>query len=137
MTAGTAGLHQSFADEVERLHAFFDDWFAGRGSRSIEEFSEALDDRFLLVAPTGTVYDRDAIIELVDAGRGAGDAHIRIEKPTVRHAGAVLVGTYEEHQRREGVSSARISTVVMVERASAPGGWAWIAVHETWLADPD
>ena len=137
MTSDAASVQQAFADEVVRLHAFFDDWFAGRGDRSIDEFSTALEEHFMLVTPSGAVYDRDAIVELVEAGQGSGDAHIRVERPKVRHVGAVLVGTYEEHQRRGSISSARISTVVMVERDGTPGGWSWIAVHETWLEDAD
>ena len=135
MTSDAASVQQAFADEVVRLHAFFDDWFAGRGGRSIDEFSRSLEEHFMLVTPDGAVYDRDAIVTLVEDGRGSGDAHIRVERPMIRHVGGVVVGTYEEHQRRDGVSSARISTVVMVEREGTPGGWSWIAVHETWLQD--
>ena len=126
-------IHASLAAEVERLHQVFEDWFCGRGGRRIEEFSASLAPEFVIVAPSGEVFDRQGIIALVDDARAARTVEIEIVAPSLQHVGAVVVGTYEEHQRSAEGGTRRISTVVMRSDEDAPGGWSWLAVHETWL----
>ncbi|MGI9666057.1 MAG: DUF4440 domain-containing protein [Acidimicrobiia bacterium] len=135
MTGSASGL--AYAAEVERLHAFFADWFADRGRRSIEEFSSALDPAFYLVSTDGDRMSREAIVEFMDSARGTGDVAIKIVNPMIHSDdGEIVVGTYEEHQVKRGVASERISTAVMRREEGAPGGWLWIAVHETWTKPP-
>jgi hypothetical protein len=47
-------------------------------------------------------------------------------------AGGALV-TYREWQTRDGVTTCRFSTAFFVAAATAPLGWRWRHVHETWL----
>ena len=126
----------TFADEVIRLHQFFADWFADRGDRDFGEFAAAMAPDFYLVSTDGHLMPRDEIVGFVEGARGSGEVEISIVDPVVRADGKVLIGTYEEHQIKRGNASSRLSTAVMTRDATAPGGWAWHAVHETWISSP-
>ncbi len=45
----------------------------------------------------------------------------------------LVVVHYEEWQSECERPNQRVSTAVFAPRDSAPLGWAWIALHETWL----
>jgi hypothetical protein len=124
-----------FSDEVLRLHAFFEDWFAGTGDRSLSEFADSLDAGFFLVSPTGRILGRREIIDRIASAFGTGSVEIRIEQPILRHDDAIVIGSYQEHQRRDDARTARITTVAMRRSEDAPGGWSWLSVHETWMPD--
>ena len=126
----------SYADEVDRLHAFFEDWFADRNARDFAEFDDAMADDFYLVSTDGDLMRRDEIVGFVHGARGTGVVEIRIVDPVVRRDDRVLIGTYEEHQVKRGIPSSRLSTTVMSRHDDAPGGWLWHAVHETWIVPP-
>ncbi|MDK1017962.1 MAG: hypothetical protein QGD89_00955 [Actinomycetota bacterium] len=122
-----------FAGEVERLHGFFEDWFNGTGERSIEDFADSLDGGFFIVVPSGTKLDRTATVEAVRDQENSGPIEISIREAIVAQSdGGLIIGTYEEHQRRSGNLTVRLSTVGMVRDASVPGGFRWLFVHETW-----
>lgn len=125
---------ESVANEVVRLHDFFQDWFSGTEDRSIEEFSDALDDAFYIVAPRGSVSDKETIVGMVASRRGMGRVQIRVENVDVRFRGNgdMLIATYEEHQERQTESAILVSTVGLTEDGSCPGGYRWLFVHETF-----
>ena len=126
-----------FADEIRRVHAFFEDWFADRGDRSFGDFDDAMADEFVLVATDGDLMDRDSIVGFVEHARGSGVVEIDIVDPNVTFDdGSTVIGTYEEHQVKRGVASSRQSSVVMRRDETAPGGWMWMLVHETWIEPP-
>lgn len=128
----------SYRAEVERLHKFFTDWFGGRGDHDFGEFDNAMAPSFYLVSTDGERMDRDSIVGFVESARGSGDVAITIVNPTVHSDdGVLVVGTYEEHQIKRGLASERISTAVMRRDDGAPGGWLWLAVHETWTKPPE
>ena len=53
---------QRLSAEIERLHQFFEDWYAGVGDHLMEEFADSLDDAFYIVSPRGDVLDRGALL---------------------------------------------------------------------------
>lgn len=127
-------VEASFAHEVERLHRFFEGWFAGRIASGFEAFDGAMAPTFHLVPPDGRIRERSEIVAAVRAAAGSGIVTIEIRSPTVRYDdGTMVIGTYEEHQVRGDRASARQSTVVMRRDPDTPSGWEWLAVHETWI----
>ncbi len=122
------------AQEVRRLHTFFEDWFQGDAQRSIDEFSEALDARFFIVTPDGAILSKAEIVDAVERRFGAGKMGIAIENVEVVDLGEVAVCRYEEVQETEGHGTRRLSTAVLVDARDAPGGFRWMAVHETWTS---
>jgi len=127
----------SFADEVSRVHDFFNDWYAGRGERSFSEFSHAMHPDFVLVTPSADVIERDDVVEMIRSDRGTDSAVVATEHHVVHHSGDVTVGTYVEITMRGDETLHRVSTAVMQRDSSAPGGWLWLSVHETWIEDSD
>ena len=125
----------SVTAEIERLHQFFEDWYAGVNDRSIEEFAEGLDESFYIVSPRGGVSGKRSIVETVQGLGGTGHAEIRIANVELRTFGSAVIhiATYEEHQRRTSGTVAMISTAGLVSDDSRPGGFAWLFVHETFL----
>ena len=124
----------AFRSEVERLHALFENWFCGVSATELGTFEASLDPAFVIVGPNGVVHNRRSTIEMVERGHNSGEVRIWIESARIVADGSVTVGTYEEHQERGGIRTARLSTVVMRHTDS---GWRWLAVHETWLAPVD
>lgn len=127
-------MGNAFAAEVTRLHDFFQSWFNG-DDVLLEEFADALAGDFVIISPDGNESTRKEIVEIVDRSRDSGHVDISIVAPRVIVGGDMTVGTYEEHQVREGRATRRISTAVLSVEPSAPGGWLWHLVHETWLPD--
>lgn len=128
-------LEQAFAQEVADLHEFFEDWFHGRGSRKIEEFSDRLDAGFAIVSPHGHELDRDHIVGVVEARAGSYEGQITTTETVLHISDPVLVGTYREHHKFRGETTQRIATVSMVADISVPTGYRWLSVHETWTED--
>lgn len=133
MTSGPS-VGDAVAAEVVRLHEFFEQWFADDGAGGFDAFDGAMGSTFYLVSPSGVVLSRSDIVGRVHEARGSGAMSISIERPVVRFDdGSTVISTYEEHQIRDGDATARASTVVMQRDATTPGGWTWLAVHETWI----
>ncbi|MFT4932892.1 MAG: hypothetical protein ACI91T_002793, partial [Natronomonas sp.] len=87
--------------------------------------------------PTGDRSDRAAVLDWIreSYGReapGAFDIEIR-NVELVRDLGEYALVRYEEWQRENGDENGRISTVLLREADSAPGGVEWIDLHETAL----
>ena len=128
--------------EVREFHAFLRGWLAGavpRSAESFARFSGAMDDGVEVIGPRGTVTPRDALVDEFESLHGqladAADAFdIWIENFRLRWAaGDHALVTYEEWHRRQGVTSARLSTALFRRIAAAPCGVVWMHVHETWL----
>jgi len=123
--------------EVIELHEFFEQWYrAELKPEAFGRFERALAEGFVIVNPSSSMLPRDAILEAVHAARGSdASARIRIENFVVRRReGDLLIATYEERQQLDGEPErARLSTVVLRADDSAPNGWVWLHVHETWM----
>jgi hypothetical protein len=126
---------QQLTTEIERLHQFFEDWYAGVGDRSMGEFADSLDEAFYIVSPRGDVMDKAGIVGMVHNLGETGDVEIRIRNVELRSrlASGIRIVTYEEHERRPSDTVAMISTVGLLPDAERPGGFAWSFVHETFL----
>ena len=136
-------VNELVRQEVAGLHQFFQDWSAGvlpDDDASYARFSDAMGEGFEIVGPQG---QRSDLAVLVDGLRGAHgtakDAPARIwtRAETSREVGEGLwIATYEEwHESRGSAPTGRLSTALLREDSSAPGGFKWLHVHETWLPD--
>lgn len=118
--------------EVIRLHRFFDAWYEGKDGLRIEEFADAMDPLFTIVTPDGRVLGREAIIAAVQAAFGSGGVGISVENFAVVERDGYVVCRYDEVHETDGGTTTRLSTAVMEPHGEAPGGYRWVAVHETW-----
>ena len=128
--------------EIKDLHAFFEDWFTGRSSNTDESyarFSMALDDDFVIVTPEGQSIPKPPLLDGLRSAHASraeseGGFAIRVENIDARDLGqGHWLVRYEEWQDSGGEKKGRISSAVLVENDSAPGGFTWMHVHETWL----
>lgn len=133
--AGDVAIDLSVQREVERLHKFFDDWFAGRGARQLSEFADSLDDSFYIVSPGGVRATKSEVVSAVEANMAGGDVRIAIDNfEFVQNVRGMALAVYEEHQDRAGTRHVRLSSVGMVADSATPGGYRWLFVHETSVA---
>jgi len=127
-------MRQAIIAEIEGLHRFFEEWFAGTETGGIERLEKALSPGFYLVSPDGSKRARDHVIESVRSARGSGAIRIWIENPDLAwEQDDVVLATYEEWQERGGETRGRLSSALFEKDDGAPGGVRWVAVHETWM----
>jgi hypothetical protein len=124
---------EDFAAEVAELHRFFEDWFSGSGERRIQEFSDRLDPNFAIVGPNGIKNDKDEIVRAVEARAGGYDVSITTTDAALDQAEPLMIGTYREQHVFNGDTTHRVATAVMIADESAPTGYRWMSVHETWI----
>lgn len=125
--------------EIEALHEFFVDWFAGMPSQ--DSLRDLVGTRFhpdfVMIPPSGAVLTLEQVADGLRAAHGKNpEFRIAIRNVRVRFASDDLVlATYEEWQRNAKASqppnNARISTALF--RTSEL--LRWLHVHETWLPE--
>jgi hypothetical protein len=126
--------------EIEALHEFFVEWYAATIDReAFDRLERALATDFEMISPEGDRSDRDAVLEWIRESYGRddpGDFDIEIRNvELVRSFDDHALVRYEEWQRRDGETDARISTVLFREAADAPEGIEWVDLHETALEE--
>lgn len=132
------------ADEVERLHEFFHDWFVGElpdTDEAYASFADALAEDFIIISPSGTVTKKADLLarlrESHSSGKEAG-VKIWIRGFELRRllGDDVVVVNYEEWQEIGVRRTGRVSTAVLKRDETAPAGIVWLHLHETWLPRP-
>ena len=135
-------LEENCKAEIERLHAFFVDWFTGAVPRTDEQFervSSILAPEFHFVSPRGVMEGQSHLLTgLFNAygvhERGRFTIEIRNVRVMYRKSGICLM-TYEQWQRVKGEKeTARIATATFREKLGPWNHVEWLSVHETWLA---
>jgi RimJ/RimL family protein N-acetyltransferase len=126
--------------EVVELHQFFQDWFNGSISNTDEQFARFADvmaDSFGMVPPNGRFVTRTPLLAGLRGSYGRSQqspGRIWIENFVTRQTGPDwLLATYEEWQTFDNNTTSRLSTVLLQEHETAPNGFIWLHVHETWL----
>jgi len=130
----------TFTTEIAELHAFFEDWFVGRlpnDHSTFARFADAMGEGFEIVSPAGTAMGRDDLLALLRSAHGSsaeGALRIWTDNVSVRSLGdGLTLARYEEWQESDGETKGRLSSAVLRAHSSAPGGFLWLSVHETWL----
>lgn len=126
-------------DEVVGLHQFFEQWFIGKFENpeaAFRRLTDALHPAFSMVAPSGEVLERAAVLAALRAAHATVDRSFAIEIRDVvgRDLGedAALV-TYEEwHFVGDRTDSRRVSTAVFVPTPEGINGVQWLHLHETF-----
>ena len=138
-------LEKTLVAEIDRVHVFFEKWFAGRVPHEEEHFGafrDALDPHFAQVSPDGRFRPYANI--LADVWKhwnwfpGDPDYKIWISNARVHHVmppnHAYL--TFEEWHRYKGEDTCRTCSALLVRRPGPPGGVAWLAMHESRVPAP-
>jgi len=123
--------------EVVRQHVAIQSWLSGADASVWDSFVSALDDRFEIVTPDGETVARPALLEGFRGAFGVDpgitidirDAHV------VAATDAMAVVRYQEWQSHCAVPNRRVSTAALAPDDTAPIGWTWIVLHETWLVE--
>ena len=135
--------------EVLELHQFFEDWFRGRVPATEETFARfesVMADGFEIVNPAGQTTPRDLLVPGLHGayGRwlegGTATGEVRVADVRVRAVGeGLFIVAYEEWQREgaEAERGRRSTAVLRRTDRPTPLGLEWLAVHETWIEEPD
>ncbi|PDQ17505.1 hypothetical protein CN311_29640 [Mesorhizobium sanjuanii] len=140
--SGEPSLFSRASAEVVDLHRFFVDWFVeARADRAdFDRFERVMGEGFRMVAPSGQILDRDAVLHHVRSSRATCDGDFAISIEDIRagwQTSDTIVVCYIEAQKRAGKHSRRRSSAVFTTSSSAPNGVEWRHLHETWLQVPE
>lgn len=124
--------------EIEELHQFFQDWYNGvlpQSNEAFARFADAMALGFTIIFPSGNVMRREPLVEaLYKSYDGRDGFRIWIKNVQIHQkVGDVIVASYQEWQRDQEQTTARLSSVILERDSNAPNGLRWLHVHETWL----
>ncbi len=124
-------------DEVVRQHVFIEAWLAGSTSDPAEwqQFADVLDDRFVIVPPSGVAEPKATLLERFHPANGVMPG-VRLEIRngiSIHRTPDLEIVRYEEWQIHAERGNQRVSTAVFVANAATPLGWSWLTLHETAL----
>jgi hypothetical protein len=100
---------------------------------------QRLSPEFPMVTPEGRQLGRGEIIQGIQASRGRLAASLTIEILDIRtlwQEGDAALLAYIEQQYREGRTTRRRSSALLLRAASAPRGILWRHLQETWESPP-
>ncbi|GLQ77700.1 hypothetical protein GCM10007881_12160 [Mesorhizobium huakuii] len=142
MSAGNPTLFSQASAEVVGLHRFFVDWFVAARADTVDfsRFEGVMGEGLTMIAPSGQILDRDAVIDYVRSSRATCDDGFAISIEDIRPGWQTedsIVVLYVEAQLRGGERSRRQSSAVFTTSSSAPNGVEWRHLHETWLQVPE
>jgi len=128
--------------EIESLHTFFCEWFAGHLPKESfnEKFLNRLSKDLVFIPPAGSNLGLDDLSSSIYRGYASNpDFRIQIRNVSVtREFDGYIVATYEEWQRNALASTppdnGRIATVVFAVDGPSEK-LTWLHIHETWLPD--
>ena len=86
-----------------------------------------------MIGPDGGSNNVDEVRAFVEAAYRCRPTEFRIRN--VALLPDPPVGTYEEWQTADGVTTGRISTAVMTPESGTPNGLRWLHLHKAWLPD--
>ncbi len=142
MSALDTSLFSRASAEVIDLHRFFVDWFVVARADTVDfgRFEAVMGEGLTMIAPSGAILDRDAVVDHVRQSRATCDEGFAISIEDIRpgwQADDMIVVLYVEAQLRGGKRSRRQSSAVFTTSSSAPNGVEWRHLHETWLQVPE
>ena len=137
-----ASLFSRASTEVVDLHRFFVDWFVAARADAVDfgRFEAVMGEGLTMIAPSGAVLGRDAVVDHVRQSRATCDDGFAILIEDIRpgwQTEDMIVVLYVEAQLRGGKRSRRQSSAVFTASSSAPNGVEWRHLHETWLQMPE
>jgi hypothetical protein len=136
----TSAAAELVRNEVVAMHAFLEQWFCGAANNEDDVFARGFarrfDPGFVRVSPAGEVVPLAQVIRAVRGAHGRSpEFRLQIRSVVLRRElDGLFVATYEEWQR-SNPNNGRISTVLLQTDRVAPGGLAWLHLHECWLPE--
>jgi hypothetical protein len=142
MSTSNKTLFSQASAEIVGLHRFFVDWFVAARADTVDfsRFERAMGEGLTMIAPSGQILDRDAVIDHVRSSRATCDEGFAISIEDIRpgwQSADTIVVFYVETQLRAGKHTRRQSSAVFTTSSSAPNGVEWRHLHETWLQVPE
>lgn len=124
--------HHSVHHVHDLIHRIFT-CSAPAGQAAISELMPVFADTFSMVTTGGAIVHRDQVAHLFHRAMGArpGLQILVSDLHTVWQAGDTVAVRYQETHRLAGVSSARLSLVIL---QATPAGVRWHYLHETALS---
>jgi hypothetical protein len=129
--------------EITTMHAFFVQWFTGAVPNDDDVFAQGFarrfDPGFVLISPSAEVLPLAQLTKFMRGAYGSNPG-FRLEIRDVvlrRELDSVFVVTFEEWQRNAvhaPPNNGRLCTVLLQTDRVAPGGLAWLHLHECWLS---
>ncbi|TIR18270.1 MAG: hypothetical protein E5X34_22050 [Mesorhizobium sp.] len=137
-----ASLFSRASTEIVDLHHFFVDWFVAARADAVDfgRFEAVMGEGLTMIAPSGVVLRRDAVVDHVRQSRATCDDGFAISIENITpgwQTDDMIVVLYVEAQLRGGKLSRRQSSAVFTTSSSAPNGVEWRHLHETWLQVPE
>ena len=132
-------LAELAAREVVALHEFFVAWFRPGPAPDFQACEGAFHRDLRMVTPEGRLLGRSEIIQGIQASRGRLAASLTIDildSRTLWQEGDAVLLAYIEQQYREGRTTRRRSSALLLRAASAPRGILWRHLQETWESPP-
>jgi hypothetical protein len=133
----STSIHEQIRVEIEDLHKFFCNWFAGKLPKA--DFDSKFTTRFatdlVFIPPAGELLGLADLSSAIYKGYASNSKFkIQIRGVTVRREfDGFVLATYEEWQRNalasEPPDNGRVVTVIF--KSSDP--LRWVHIHETWL----
>lgn len=153
--ASTTLLEDRCAQEVYRLHAFFQEWWNGHVDHAHsyfdQQFTSVMDPRFTFISPAGLpiglkdtqqfIYESYGLRYTGDWGKpfiNNTDMRFNITSLQVTWSDDVnqaCTVTFQENQQVGGTNGpvqAKRNACTLVHKAGTPNQLAWVIEHETW-----
>ncbi len=132
-------IHDQVRIEIEELHTFFCDWFAGNLPKTDfdSKFTTPLAPDLVFIPPAGKLLGLAELSTAICKGYASNPKfRVQIRRVTIqREFDGYVLATYEEWQRNALASTpadnSRIATVVF--KIGDP--LKWVHIHETWLPE--
>jgi hypothetical protein len=128
--------------EVLAIHVFLEQWLSGRVANEDDVFAQGFarrfDPGFVLLTPDGEVLPLALLTKAIRAWHGSSPS-LRLQIREVllrRELDSLFVVTFEEWQRNAqhaAPNNGRLVTALLQTDRVAPGGFAWLHMHECWL----
>lgn len=132
-------LAELAAREVVALHEFFMAWFRPGPTPDFRACERAFHPDFRMITPAGRLLSRSEIIQGIQAARGALQESLTIDIRDIRtlwQEGDAALLAYIEQQYRDGRTTRRRSSALLLREPSAPRGILWRHLQETWETPP-
>lgn len=124
-------------DEIVQHHRFIESWLRGEANPSdVAAFLDMQTPDFTWYDPDGSLKTLPELAAVMKEVHGvAAGLVLEIREPRVLlDDDALVVATYEEHQRTPASSNARRAVVIFAPAPDARNGLRWRHLHEEWIA---
>ncbi|PSK99000.1 hypothetical protein CLV63_104224 [Murinocardiopsis flavida] len=135
MTGPDGGQAAAHA-EIRRQHRFLQDWFAGTLPRTAEAFAPfaaSTPPDFTFIDTSAARTSRPELLRQVESAHGAVPGLVIevSEVSLIAAAGPLVIAGFTEVHVTADARTTRLVTAVLRHDPAAPGGLAWLHLHET------